>query len=143
MLNSKIAVKLGYSVRHCEGIGKCLRMLRELGLQAREERLVTLIDYELETGARRAVDTILDRLRCECRGWAYSINCCRCMEGRLVMVLFEGGPEETLQRLGYPLDHAILNRLKSHRLWRGEGGRAEEAVERLAQLVEDYCGQWL
>ncbi len=142
VLNSRIAEELGYKVYHCEGIGECIKMLRSGRLLETRERLAALIDYERETGARNAVNTLLSMMSCECKGWSYSINCCRCMEGRLTLILFEGGPEEALQRLGYKLDMGLRNRLKSHRLWHG-GERAEEMIRRLARLLKDYCGSWL
>ncbi len=122
-LSNKLADALGpeyrLDVRHCGSNSECLKSLNSYtrasrrggGPRDKPGTVVALIDYEIETGARRYVENFIRDNECECTPPNRGLTCCRCRGGRVLLVLFEGGPEEVLERLGYrlsPVDRQVL-----------------------------------
>ena len=143
ILNTVTAMELGYHVRHCEGIARCLKLVREVVNRVHLDELLVLIDYEAEGAARKAVDKLLGQQQCTCTEWVKGIKCCRCKGGSILIVLFENGPEHSLESRGYRLDHALSSLLKSQRLIHeyrsGANTRAIRAVKILANAVREIC----
>ena len=103
-----------------------------------------MIDYERETGAQRSVDKLLETLNCTCSIWNNGVRCCKCKKScvQLEIVLFESGPENVLERLGYHFDRIKLHILKSRAFNEYlKGSRfVRGVVDGLVELVKVACG---
>ncbi len=144
ILNSIIAIMLGYHTHHCGNVAECVKKLNKLVRQGGQKncrsRILALIDYERDAGAEKIVARLIEQLKCEFKWCKFGIYCYDCSEASIpvVLVLFEGGPENVLKRSGFQIDIDLKNLLKSHRLWhviKSPSSKARRAVERLVELV--------